>query len=109
MEITGIGLTEKMPKLEDTENLSDKLKPKVFEIVEAVLPHCVIDPHISTNPGSDDELALEDISTTTAFGLLEEIYKFSELTGEAFEKRRKFRTEPSGSASSGPNKAAAKA
>ena len=104
MDLTGVEVST--TAITEAEKMGEKLKPKVFEIVKVVLPACVLDPKIVVVQENDDELALEDVATTTAFALLDEIYAFSDLSKEAFEKRRKFRTITPGSDGSSPNEAA---
>ena len=99
MELTGVEITAKPMKPKDVAKLGKKVRPKIFGIMKTVFPVCVVKPKISLNPGSEDELSINDLSTTTSFGLLDEIYRFSGLTAEAFSKRKKFRKEPSGKAS----------
>jgi len=92
MEFSGIEMTGKPLTDAELKEIGKKMSPRIFDILKTVLPVCVAQPKISLNPNSEDELDINELSLTTAFGLLDEIYKFSGLTKEAAEFRKKFRT-----------------
>ena len=78
---------------EETAKMSKIGREKFAEILEAVVPKCVVEPKISTNPEKKDELALDDLSSDDIFALLDEITTFSGLTAPAAKIRESFRKE----------------
>ena len=77
---------------EETAKMQEIGRKKFAEILEAVVPKCVVEPKISANPGKN-ELALDDLSSDDIFALLDEITTFSGLATPAVEKRESFRKE----------------
>jgi len=71
--------------------LADKLKGRLEDIVEVVLPNCIVKPKVVLNETTKkDELALADLEPDDLIFLVNTITDFSGLTGEAAEERKSF-------------------
>ena len=81
---------------EEKERLRRTGMEKFADIIAAIIPDCVVEPKISTNPKSEDELSLQDLPSDDLFALLDEITAFSGLTGPTAKARETFREKPTG-------------
>ncbi|RLG45123.1 MAG: hypothetical protein DRN81_02665 [Thermoproteota archaeon] len=72
---------------EEEEKMKEIGKRRFAEIIKVVIPDCIVEPKVSLNPSSEDELSLDDLAADDIFKLLDEIMEFSGL-GEAAKKAR---------------------
>jgi len=96
MEVYGETLPpgRREPTPEEMERMREVGRKKFAEILKVILPTCIVEPKVSLNPTSEDELALDDLASDDIFALLDEITAFSGLGPKAAAIRESFREEP---------------
>jgi len=75
---------------EQRAKLGERLRNQLPQIMEVVIPGCVVKPKIVLENPTEDELALDDIEPNDLIFLMNEITNFSGLTGPAAEERSSF-------------------
>ncbi len=76
---------------ETKEETEEKIQGGLQEILELVIPVCVVNPRIVLGLAGENELSLDDLDMDDFLALLDEITEFSGLGKEDVEERESFR------------------
>ena len=77
---------------EKPSQTDEELRRMLPDVVKVLLPECVVEPKISSNP-TEGCLCIDEIDAKTAMELVTQITEFSGITGPAARERETFRKE----------------
>ena len=75
------------------EGIEEKVEKGQQEMMELVVPRCVVRTKIVLENPAEDELSLDDLEIEDFLALLEEISEFSGISEEGIQERESFREE----------------
>ena len=71
--------------------MREDIKAKLPQFLEILLPACVVEPRVTTDPNDKEALHIDDIDSKDQFALLEAILDFAGLSERAEEERNLLR------------------